>query len=59
MIPTLMILITGAQGILSIVIILLLTLLPLFILPKKFWLNIFTIMNLIYNGYNHTRETIK
>jgi len=35
------------------------TLLPLFIMLKTLWLNLFTITNLIRNGYSRTRETIK
>ncbi|XP_060879841.1 protein TRC8 homolog [Metopolophium dirhodum] len=34
------------------------TLLPLFIMLKTLWLNLFTITNLIRNGYSRTRETI-
>lgn len=57
-IPTLISLIPGTHGILNTVTVLS-TLLPLFIMLKTLWLNIFTITNLICNGYSHARETIK
>lgn len=57
-IPTLVALFPGSQGILNTVVVLA-TLLPLFIMLKTLWLNIFTINNLIHSGYNHTRDTIK
>ncbi|CAH1715155.1 unnamed protein product [Aphis gossypii] len=56
-IPTLISLIPGTHGILNTVTVLS-TLLPLFIMLKTLWLNIFTITNLICNGYSHARETI-
>ncbi|XP_001943793.2 protein TRC8 homolog [Acyrthosiphon pisum] len=34
------------------------TLLPIFVMLKALWLNLFGITNLIRDGYSHTRETI-
>ncbi|XP_060857979.1 protein TRC8 homolog isoform X1 [Metopolophium dirhodum] len=55
-IPTLMALITATHS--NTLTMLLLSLLPLFIVPKTCWLNILTIMKLIYYGYKHIRATI-
>jgi len=57
-IPTLIALIPGTQGVLNTVAVLA-TMLPLFIILKTLWLNLFTITNLIHDGYKHTRDTIK
>ncbi|KAF0752437.1 protein TRC8 [Aphis craccivora] len=55
--PTIIILIPGTQSILNTVTVLS-TLLPLFILLRTLWLNIFTIIDLICHGYNHICLTI-
>lgn len=57
-IPTLIVLIPGTQGILNTVTVLA-TVIPLFIMLRTLWLNLFTITNLIRNGYEHTRDIIK
>jgi len=57
-IPTFIALIPGIQGVLNTVAVLA-TVLPLFIILKTLWLNLFTITNLIHDGYKYTQNTIK
>lgn len=57
-IPTLIALIPGTQGVLNTVSVLA-TVLPLFIMFKSLWLNLFTLTNLARDGYKHIRDTIK
>ncbi|XP_050533688.1 protein TRC8 homolog isoform X2 [Daktulosphaira vitifoliae] len=56
-IPTLIALVPGTQGALNTVAVLA-TLLPLFIMIKSLWVNIFPLVNLIQEGYKYTKTII-